>query len=1302
MRVAFKPSPITLAALLALGSSAALAQPVPTALPVVKPGGALINATVAAPSGNTLAITQTGSASNRGLIEWSSFSIGSAASVNITQPNAQSVLVNRVVGNGNGPSASEIYGAMTANGRVFLVNPAGVVFGATAQVNVGSLVATSLDLTSAMSDDNYARLMSGDDIALTQSGLAGRPGLQVLAAEDPNRPQIQVTEGGSIVLISHDQVSQQGSISAPRGQINLTTATAATLRPVGESGFVQVLGPQPAEPFSGGVDLAFGSRTVASGGSIVVGGQPKEGNSNRSDSITIRGLVSADSSSGNAGSIYIDAGAGGEIAGNDGVVLTASSTAGAGGQVTLLGGNISVNRGEAVRPQVLAEGSSGGGSIEIGNDATRAVYIEQGAIVSTDATGSGNGGTIRLRAMYNDTTASLPAPRIDFGVTEVYGTLRSRGGTDGGNGGRIETSGMAVTTSLLDDETGAVKTATLDARARAAGGSAGAWTLDPYDVTISNGPTVAVNGSFTPTGPGANVQASDIAAALNAGTSVEISTDAGGAGSAAGNITFASDTTITRTAGTVATDLTLRANGNIFVNGTTIDATAAGPVNVSLYADLDGNGSGNIGVYGSSLLTGGGNLTLSGGTNPATGYAVGDAQNAGITLSGSTVDTRSRIDPNQIGGVTLRGRAGAVPGALPGVSVSSDLVFGTLTIDGRASHGTAVSLGGSSFTTAEGTVDVRGVATRVDTSTAQLIGVDTGALAVQIGTGSLSIAGRGDDGNLVTTGNAIGTRVGDLRITAAADSAGRITLAGQSVGATLGTGLAVTPSTGALVISANAAAPGNAATGASVVIGGMSDAARGAIDLGDNVLAPNIASSSGVNLRPIGVDGSGGLNSMNGEAIWIGTPTGAGNSVHFLLDPAWLRVPGGNSSGIAGGASVVIGSSEHSGLITVESGSFTAHNAASLTLQNQGEASGGILLGGGTDTIGNLTLISAGNVRQNGAITVLQGLALQGDAGSSFDLSNPGNQFGRVAFDPPGTLSLFSRTGLTVDAVSSQGFNTAFASFTPLAITNSTGGTTAVLGTSGDLLLNRSITMTGDGATLDLYTDNPTGSVTFANGATLTNGPAGGRWRIWSPTIVNGPAGATNIYGCLYGDTVSCEGSGALLPTTGNLMLRPDRPTLTVAANPATALAGQTPTLTYTVTGLANGDTAATALSGALDTAPTGNANVYSIVQGTLASPTGYFINFTPSTLTLSQGNLDVLGVTRHMLQAAFRSEMSSDVYGRNLDQPYICTAASVTRGGLTEGAQGDPLASEWGKVRNQPQLSGCLNVTDGGSCSAF
>jgi hypothetical protein len=151
-----------------------------------------------------------------------------------------------------------------------------------------------------------------------------------------------------------------------------------------------------------------------------------------------------------------------------------------------------------------------------------------------------------------------------------------------------------------------------------------------------------------------------------------------------------------------------------------------------------------------------------------------------------------------------------------------------------------------------------------------------------------------------------------------------------------------------------------------------------------------------------------------------------------------------------------------------------------------------------------------------------------------------------------------------------------------------------------------------------------------------------------------------------------------------------------VAANPATGyLDLALPALTYTATGLQNGDTAAGALAGTLGTTPT-SVSTFAINQGTLTSPTGYNVTFTPSTLTLRPG------ATRQMLQSSFQAEMASDVYGRNLAQPYICTAASVIRGTLADDKQSDPLASEWGKVRNQPQLSGCLNVTDGGSCSAF
>jgi len=181
------------------------------------------------------------------------------------------------------------------------------------------------------------------------------------------------------------------------------------------------------------------------------------------------------------------------------------------------------------------------------------------------------------------------------------------------------------------------------------------------------------------------------------------------------------------------------------------------------------------------------------------------------------------------------------------------------------------------------------------------------------------------------------------------------------------------------------------------------------------------------------------------------------------------------------------------------------------------------------------------------------------------------------------------------------------------------------------------------------------------------------------------------------------------LPQTGQQVLLPTQPTINVAATPANGPAGAIPPLTYTVTGLVNGDTAATALTGALATAatPTSPEGSYAITQGTLTSPTGYVITFQGANLVLGAvpmpiGNLDILGVTREALQSRFQSQFESGVYGRNLAQPYICTAASLIRGLSSDDKQADPLAAEWGKVRNQPQLSGCLDVSDGGSCSAF
>jgi len=121
-------------ALLAVVSPLAMAE-LPTGLNVVAG-----QATASTPTANNMRINQ---ATDKAVLNWQSFSIGVGKSVQFVQPSASSVALNRVVGS----EASSIYGSLSANGQVFLINPAGVMFAPGAQVNVGGLVVSSLAIS---------------------------------------------------------------------------------------------------------------------------------------------------------------------------------------------------------------------------------------------------------------------------------------------------------------------------------------------------------------------------------------------------------------------------------------------------------------------------------------------------------------------------------------------------------------------------------------------------------------------------------------------------------------------------------------------------------------------------------------------------------------------------------------------------------------------------------------------------------------------------------------------------------------------------------------------------------------------------------------------------------------------------------------------------------------------------------------------------------------------------------------------------------------------------------------------------
>lgn len=192
-------------------------------------------ATVSTPAARRMQITQT---SNRAVMDWSSFSILKGEAVNISQPSSRSALLNRVVGN----SASEIYGSLTANGQVFLINPNGILFGQGASVNVGGLVASSLDI----SDDNFmnaALTFYNDGAAGSVVNRGGiNAGFAALLGPQVDNSGSIVTSKGSTALGAADadglialtleqgaynaRVQNSGIIEADGGTVLLTAKSA--------------------------------------------------------------------------------------------------------------------------------------------------------------------------------------------------------------------------------------------------------------------------------------------------------------------------------------------------------------------------------------------------------------------------------------------------------------------------------------------------------------------------------------------------------------------------------------------------------------------------------------------------------------------------------------------------------------------------------------------------------------------------------------------------------------------------------------------------------------------------------------------------------------------------------------------------------------------------------------------------------------------------------------------------------------------------------------------------------------------
>jgi filamentous hemagglutinin family protein len=303
-----KPSAVALA-VAACFSGAALANPVN---PTVVHGTASFQQ-----AGNILNITNSANA----IINWGSFSISVGELTRFIQPSALSAVLNRVTGQ----DPSVILGALQSNGRVFLLNPNGIVFGAGAQIDVAGLVASTLKLSNEDFLNNRLRFTDGAGAgsvvnqgsitggsvylvgkAVTNDGLITSPNGEVILAAgnsvelvNPGTPNLRVE-----ITAPDNEARNLGTISAEAGRIGIyaglirNSGTLNASSAVAEGGRILLKSTGRTTLDAGSVLSASGTR----GGEILVLSDLKEGVTE------VAGVLDASASAGNGGFVETSAG----------------------------------------------------------------------------------------------------------------------------------------------------------------------------------------------------------------------------------------------------------------------------------------------------------------------------------------------------------------------------------------------------------------------------------------------------------------------------------------------------------------------------------------------------------------------------------------------------------------------------------------------------------------------------------------------------------------------------------------------------------------------------------------------------------------------------------------------------------------------------------------------------------------------------------------------------------------------------------------------------------------------------------
>ncbi len=496
------------------------------------------------------------------IIDWQKFSIQANEAVRFIQKNNRSAVLNRIIGQ----DPSLILGFLQSNGRVFLVNPNGLIFGEGAKIDVNGLVASTLGI-------------SNQDFLTGRYNFSAGP----TAAAIRNQGSITTPEGGRVYLIAPN-IENSGIINSPTGNVLLAAGHSVQL--------VDSVNPDITVLVSAPEDQALNlGQIIAQSGKIgIYGGLIRQAGTVNADSALIgeRGNIVLRASA----AINLDEGSQTRADGPDGGQITiqsekgitrvsgsvsATGSAGTGGDVHILGSQVRLN-GHA---WVDASGKEGGGTVLIGGDYqggnpavqnAQETFVGKDVVIKADASETGDGGKVIVWA---------------DGQTDFSGAISAKGGINGGDGGTVEVSGKQNlfyhgTTDLL-----------------ALQGNTGSLLLDPTDLTI-----------------GTDITGAALGIALD---SANVILQTGDTGAEAGNITV--NETVNWSNGNT---LLMKAHNNILINNA-INNDAGG--RLILRSDADANGSGNVlfGGTGQVTITGGGFASIyynpSGGFTSPTSYS---------------------------------------------------------------------------------------------------------------------------------------------------------------------------------------------------------------------------------------------------------------------------------------------------------------------------------------------------------------------------------------------------------------------------------------------------------------------------------------------------------------------------------------------------------------------------------------------------------------------------------------------------------------------------------------------------------